>query len=94
MLETPGNGDSWSDPRAFTDGLLALLGPEAQGATPGLPESVREMLASVGQRELDGFLARLQSTGKDWGYHPSHALARALSRIVMRAMLGSEKGLS
>jgi 1-acyl-sn-glycerol-3-phosphate acyltransferase len=90
MLKTPGSGDSWSDPRAFADGLLALLGPEAQRATPGLPESVREMLASVGQRELDGFLERLQITGEDWGYHPSHALARALSRIVMRAML--EKG--
>ena len=90
MQETPGSGDSWSDPRAFTDGLLELLGPEAQRATPGLPESVREMLASAGQRELDGFLARLQSTGEDWGYHPSHALARALSHIVMRAML--EKG--
>jgi 1-acyl-sn-glycerol-3-phosphate acyltransferase len=87
MVEAPEAGDSWEDPRAFADGLLALLGPEAQQAAPGLAEGVRELLASARRRDLASFFTRIRSTGESWGYHSSHPLGRALSHLVIRALL-------
>jgi 1-acyl-sn-glycerol-3-phosphate acyltransferase len=94
MLEALRSGDGWSDPRAFADGLIALLGPEARRATPGLREGVREVIASAGRRELESFLTRLRSTGESWGYHAPHPLARALSHQVIRAMLEEGSGVA
>jgi 1-acyl-sn-glycerol-3-phosphate acyltransferase len=82
----------WSDPGTFAEGLLALLGPEAQHRTPGLLEDVREIVAAAGPHEMERLFERIRDTGESWGYHAAHPVARAVSRLVMRSMLdaGSE----
>ena len=71
---------------------LAVMVEELLGAQPPddasvLRAAIDGVLASTPSKEVDHFLARIETTGQTWGYHPPDPLARRLSRAILRALL-------
>jgi 1-acyl-sn-glycerol-3-phosphate acyltransferase len=62
------------------DQLARLFGDWGAGEPAELYRQFADALAGFEPPELERFLERLRTTGRDWGYHPPDPVARAVSR--------------
>jgi 1-acyl-sn-glycerol-3-phosphate acyltransferase len=75
------------DPDAFASALLAMLGARDPAETEALKAVVYGQLRAASEADLRAFFDGLESAGSDWGHRPAEALARGLSRAVLRHLL-------
>lgn len=79
-----GNGVSRAALEAEMARRLAEWGADS---AKNVRERVTLRLASFSEHQIGRFLARLASTGGDWGYHPPDPVGRALFRDLLAVVL-------
>jgi 1-acyl-sn-glycerol-3-phosphate acyltransferase len=74
--------------------LCGLICAWGAGDEAEIAPLLREALAPLRDQEVTAAVDRLASTGDTWDYHPPDAVGRAVSRAIMRHVLGPGSELS